>query len=173
MVFAFLLKSTLKLLVSIVTFWKSLAQSFPVNSFSFNREAFLNMTRTGSTHQNFGYFHCSTTTKTNTSRFDNIWKVGKVLRACTLIWTEHWNKRRENNHQATFLPQYTNRQLFGIYEVTGAQCDSRSKCRPEMPACTFRRVQTSSVDATSVTCRCMHSPTLLSTAFSAKAIAYS
>jgi hypothetical protein len=79
MVFAFLLKSTLKLLVSIVTFWKSLAQSFPVNSFSFNRDAFLNMTRTGSTHQNFGYFHCSTTTKTNTSphRFDDIEKLAK------------------------------------------------------------------------------------------------
>jgi hypothetical protein len=42
-----------------------------------------------------------------------------------------------------------------------------------MLACTFRHVQTSSVDAISVTCRCMHNPTLLSTAFSAKAIKYS
>jgi hypothetical protein len=42
-----------------------------------------------------------------------------------------------------------------------------------MLACTFCRVQTSSVDAISVSCRCKHSPTLLSTAFSAKAIKYS
>jgi hypothetical protein len=56
-----------------------LAEALPENSFSFNRDAFLNMTRTGSAHQNFGYLHCSTTTKTNTSpyQFNDIEKLAK------------------------------------------------------------------------------------------------